>query len=115
MIDFSLSDKLTNDYTISNDLLYALQQIDLLFNTDIDDVLGNESFGSNYDKYLYTVGISNSSLENKIFDDISKLDLGNFTPSVTVNIVEGTVRDIALINITLSSNYEKYDKTYIIK
>lgn len=115
MIDFSLSHKLTDDIVVSNDLVCALQQIDLLFNTSIDDVLGDASFGTNYDKYLYTVGISNSALETKILNDLQQLNLCGFEPSVTVNIVEGTYRDIAFINITLTGAYDNYEKTYVIK
>lgn len=115
MIDFSISNKLTDELVISNDLICVLQQIDLLFNTDIDDVLGDSSFGTNYDKYLYTLGIGNASLEHKIMNDLYKLDLCGFKPSVTVKIVEGTQRDIAFIDITLTGDYEKFNKTYIIK
>ena len=115
MLDFSLSHKLTDNIVVNNDLIFVLQQIDLLFDTDVDDVLGN-SFGSNYDKYLYTLGVSNTALESKILNDISSLDLRGFTPSVTVSIVvEGTYRDIAFINITLTGDYEDYEKTYVIK
>lgn len=115
MIDFNTSEKLSNDLIISNDLLLVLQQIDLLFNTDINDVLGDDSFGSNYDRYLYTLGMSNVALEHKILSDINKLILFDFKPSVTVNIVEGTYRDIAFIDITLTGNYEEFNKTYVIK
>lgn len=115
MIDLNITNKLTDDIIINNDLIFVLQQIDLLFDTDIDDVLGDESFGTNYDKYLYTLGVSNASLESKIMNDLLKLDLCGFSPSVTVKIVEGTQRDIAFINITLSGDYEDYNKTYIIK
>jgi hypothetical protein len=115
MIDFSISNKLTDELVISNDLICVLQQIDLLFNTDIDDVLGDSSFGTNYDKYLYTLGIGNASLEQKIINDLYKLDLCGFKPSVTVKIVEGTQRDIAFIDITLTDDYEEFNKTYIIK
>lgn len=115
MIDFSVSNKLTDSLIINNDLIFVLQQIDLLFDTDINDVLGDSSYGTNYDKYLYTLGVSNYSLEMKITNDLYKLDLRGFTPSVTVNIVEGTQRDIAFIDITLTGNYEEYNKTYVIK
>lgn len=114
MIDFSLSNKLTDDLVINNNLVYVLQQIDLLFNTDVNDVLG-DSFGSNYDKYLYTLGVSNMGLESKIMNDLYKLDLCGFIPDVVVKIVEGTQRDIAFIDITLKGDYEEYNKTYIIK
>lgn len=115
MIDFSISNKLTDDIVINNDLICVLQQIDILFNTDLDDVLGDPNFGTNYDKYLYTLGVSNESLEYKISNDLLKLNLCGFTPTVTVKIVEGTERDIAIIDITLSKNYEDFNKTYIIK
>ena len=115
MIDFSLSNKLTDDCIVSNKLIYVLQQIDLLFDTCPGEVLGNMSFGTNYDKYLYNLSISNSTLENKILSDLNNLDLCGFSPSVNVHIVEGTVRDIAIINIKLTGDYEDYDKTYIIK
>ena len=115
MIDFACSNKLTDDVTISNDLLCVLQQIDLLFDTDLGDVLGDTNFGTNYDKYLYTVGLSNVSLETKITNDLYKLDLMGFVPTVTVSIVEGSQRDIAFIDITLSGNYEEFNKTYVIK
>ena len=115
MIDFSISNKLTDDIVINNNLIYVLQQIDLLFDTDINDVLGDLSFGTNYDKYLYTLGISNSSLETKILNDINSLDLCGFIPDVTVSIVEGTQRDIAFIDITLTGDYDEYNKTYVIQ
>ena len=115
MIDFSISNKLTDDLIINNDLLYVLQQIDLLFDTDINDVIGDSEFGTNYDKYLYTLGVSNLSLETKIMNDLQKIDLCGFVPTVSVKIVEGTQRDIAFIDITLTGDYEEYNKTYIIK
>ena len=115
MIDFSISNKLTDKLVINNNLIYVLQQIDLLFDTDIDDVLGDSEFGTNYDKYLYTLGVSNASLELKIMNDLKKIDLCGFIPSVSVKIVEGTQRDIAFIDITLTGDYEEYNKTYIIK
>jgi hypothetical protein len=115
MIDFSLSNKLSDDIVISNDLICLLQQVDLLFNTDINDVLGDINFGSNYDKYLYTLGMSNEALQEKILSDIKKLELFGYTPAVNVSIVEGTQRDIAFIDITFTGDYDDYNKTYVIK
>lgn len=115
MIDFALSNKFVDDVIIKNDLAYVLQQIDLLFDTDVNAVLGDINYGSNYDNYLYTLGMSNASLESKILADINKLDLMGFKPHVEVTIMEGTIRDIALINITLSGDYQEYNKSYVIK
>ena len=115
MIDFSLSNKLSDDIIISNDLTCLLQQVDLLFDTTPNDVLGDPDFGSNYDRYLYTLGISNDALERKILNDLYNIELFNFKPSVKVTIVEGTIRDIAFIDITFTGDYEQHNKTYIIK
>lgn len=115
MIDFSISNKLTDDIIISNDLICVLQQIDLLFDTDVNAVLGDPYYGTNYDKYLYTLGVSNVALETKIMNDLNKIDLCGFTPTVNVKIMEGTYRDIAIIDITLSGDYDTYNKTYVIK
>lgn len=114
MIDFNATNKFTTDLILNNDLMYVLQQIDLLFNTDVNDVLGS-NFGSNYDRYLYTLGMSNIGLETKIYNDLTQLDLCGFNPEVKVDIVEGTERDIAFINITIKGDYEEYNKTYMIK
>lgn len=114
MIDFALSNDLTDDILIGNDLMLVLQQIDLLFNTDIYDVLGDMNYGSNYDKYLYTLGMSNAALESKIQNDINKLDLRGYTVRVKVTIIEGTERDIALIEITIYGDYDSMSKTYVI-
>lgn len=115
MIDFNISNELSDNLIISNDLICVLQQIDLLFDTDVNDVLGDTNFGTNYDKYLYTLGMSNTALEQKILGDLYKLDLCGFRPSVSVKIVEGTQRDIAFIDITLTGDYEEHNKTYMIK
>ena len=114
MIDFTLSSKLSDDVQISNDLLCALQQIDLLFNTEPNEVLGDEQFGSNYDKYLYKLGVSNSALETKIANDIHQLNLFGYAPEVKVTIVDGTYRDIAFIDITLKGEFDYFTKTYMI-
>jgi hypothetical protein len=116
MIDFSISNKLTDDVIINNDLLHVLQQIDLLFDTEPGTVLGADGFGSNYDRYLYNIRMSPRDLEQHILSDIrDKIDLRNFTVNVYVSMIEGTVRDIAIIEIILSGNYETYSTSYVIK
>lgn len=115
MIDFSISNKLTDDVIVNNDLVFVLQQIDLLFDTNPNTVLGDNSFGTNYDRYLYNLGFSNTALEDQITHDLNKIDLMGFAPIVNVTIVEGTVRDIAMIDITLVGDYENYNTTYVIK
>lgn len=111
MIDFNLN---IGDPIAFKDIDIVLQQIDLLFDTTVKDVLGDEHFGSQYDKYLYELNISNDGLRQKVMYDLSKLDLQGFSPSVEVYFLEGSERDIAMIDITLSKDYENYNRTYKI-
>ena len=48
-------------------------------------------------------------------NDLNQLELFGFTPSVNVTITEGTVRDIAFIDITFSGEFGEYNKSYVIK
>jgi hypothetical protein len=114
MIDFNLSTDVFDGIILKDDLSCVLQQIDLLFNTEPYDVLGDFNYGTNYDKYLYTTGISNAALESKVLFDLNTLNLFGFKPSVKVILLEGTARDIALIDITFTGEYETYNKTYRI-
>jgi hypothetical protein len=117
MIDFNLFGEVSDKPIINTDEEYVVQQIEMLFRTDTESVLGDLSYGTNYDRYVYGMGISNTALESKILGDLKTLDLGMFNPSVSVSFIEGTVRDIALIDITLMSDggYEVFKKTYMIK
>lgn len=116
MIDFRIFDDIGNGPIVSSDEEYVIQQVELLFNTDKEAVLGDLTYGTNYDRYIYTTGISNYALESKILGDLKKLDLRGYTPSVTVQLMEGTIRDIALIDISFKGEYEidTFNKTYMI-
>jgi hypothetical protein len=117
MIDINIGNIITpakEKLILGNSAELVIQQVDILFGTDIYDVLGDD-FGTNYDKYLYVTGMSNSALEHKILSDLNKLDLLGFVPSVKVTLLEGTVRDIALIDITFTGDYETFNKIYKIE
>lgn len=117
MIDFNIFSELTDKPVLNTDEEFVVQQIDMLFNTDTESVLGDLSYGTNYDRYIYGVGVSNAALESKILGDLNRLDLRSLNPSVEVTFIEGTVRDIALIDITLTDDtgYDVYNKTFMIK
>lgn len=116
MIDINISagSNRNEKAILSNELELLIQQVDMLFGTDKGSVLGDNNYGTNYDKYLYTTGISNAALESKILSDLYSIELFNFKPSVNVILVEGSIRDIAIINITFTGEYETYNKTYRI-
>lgn len=91
-----------------------LQQIDMLFDTNPREVLGDVTYGTRYDKYLYNLNISNEGIKQAVLSDIMKLDLMGYTPQVEVILLEGTQKDIAIIDIIISDNYNSYRRTYKI-
>lgn len=115
MIDFNISNTYTDNVIISNDLMYVSQQIDMLFNTSLGDVLGDEFFGSNYGDYVYSIDFGNGDIEQKIKNDLGTLDLCGITPEVVVRLIEGTERDIALVEIILDESMPNLNKIYVIE
>lgn len=113
MVDFSLY-KRSGKSTINTEVDLIIQQVDLLFDTSPTEVLGDEYFGTQYDKYLYDVKLSADNLKNIIYSDISQLNLMGWTFDVEVYLLQGTEQDIALIQITFMKGIESIKKTYKI-
>ena len=110
-MDFHLNN---GESFLKRDIDYVLQQIDMLFDTTPREVLGDTEYGTNYDVYLYNLNTSNEGLKSKILSDIYSLDLRGYKIDVEVSFLEGTQRDIALIDIKLNRNYESHRRIYKI-
>ena len=118
MIDFNINSNIisgSESLILGSPVELILQQVDMLFNTDVNDVLGDETYGTNYDRYLYSTDISTKALESKVLNDLYKLELFGFSPSVSITLFTGTQRDIALIDITFTGEYDSFNKTYRIE
>lgn len=112
MIDFS---RVTSTTTIENTAEFVLQQIDILLDTDKCEVLGEPRFGSDYDKFLYELNISNTYIENYIYNNITEnVDLMGWELSVHVDLMVGTKTDIILVEISVSKNNDVFSKVYKI-
>lgn len=111
MVDFNLS---PGNPVVADDVALVLQQIDILFDTYNGEVISDINFGTDYERCLYDLQLSNAGLEEKVNSDLSKLDLRGFQREVHVYLLQGSEQDIALIDIILKRNNEKYNKTYKI-
>ena len=117
MIDFS-ADTASAVKWADRDIL--LQEIDLLFDTAPGvlfdtapgEVLGQESFGTRYDRFLYNLSITNEGVRQQVLSDLSKIDLRGYEPEVDVLLMEGTEHDIAFIRISLTREGETFNRTY---
>lgn len=112
MIDFALT---TDAPIFEHDVDLVLQQIDMLFDTDYNEVLGDDMYGSDYRKYLYNIRLSNSEIRDYTLSNIhNNVNLCGFSVDVQVDIMLGTQNDIILITVSLSKSGEIYEKTYNI-
>lgn len=106
MIDFSLDE---NKAVLNNDVDLIKQQIDILFDTDKMEVLGNSTFGTHYEEFLYDVKMPAEAIEYTVTRDISSLNLFGYVPYVKVEMYQGTENDIILVKIDLVRDVENYE------
>lgn len=111
MIDFSLDE---NKAVINNEIDLIKQQIDILFDTDKMEVLGNSTFGTHYEDFLYDLKMSAEAIEYTVSRDLSQLRLFGYTPYVKVEFYQGTENDIILVKIDLIRDIENYEITFKI-
>lgn len=111
MIDFNLY---TDNVTTMSDEENIIQQMDILFDTRPKDVLGQEDFGTRYDKFLYDLTITNGTIQSIVLDDLNKLELFGYVPTVNVYLLKGTQNDILMLDIHMSRADNDFQKIYKI-
>lgn len=109
MKDFCLTDD--NVFLVEErDLL--VQQIDMLFDTTPNEVLGEE-YGTNFYDFLWDLSASAADVteytKSVIYANINLMD---WDLEVETNLLQGTQNDIILITIRLSKYNMEYEKTY---
>lgn len=127
MVDFNLDYNIesninkennnTKDFQLSNKVDILLQSINLLFETSKDELYGNTEYGTNYEVFLYDLKANSDQITNQVYKDIYSLGsdiLGNYKVNVNTVLLQGTERDIALIEIDIYDiiNKENYNKIY---
>lgn len=111
MVDFNLN---SGNPVITKDIDLVMQQIDILFDTHKNEVFGQDDFGTDFERLLYDLQLSNSSMEYAVQSALNQLDLRGYQSEVKVYFFEGSQKDIALIEIGLFKEGEVYKKTYSI-
>jgi len=103
----------TNKIIEDKILEVIVQKLEMLLYTWENEVLGQDSvgFGISLEKYLWETKVSNDILKSKIVKGISKwipeLDIMGY--DLTLNLYEGTVRDILELNFVIKG----YNVTFI--
>ena len=99
-----------NFLTDERDLI--IQQIDMLFDTLPNEVLG-ENYGTNFYQFLWDMNCSNQEISEYTKQVIkNNVNLFGWSCDVETTILEGTKNDILLITVKLSTDFDSFEKTY---
>ena len=113
MIDLAID----NRVYINDDLDEALQELDILFNTECTELIGDTDFGVNIEQFLWTLTPMTDSLKSYISNKLRECTyLQKFNYSIDVKYYEGDFRSTyhLIINIYLN-NHQKIKKEYNFK
>jgi len=91
--------KLTEEELIN----VIVQKLEMVLFTNKGDLMGDTSFGSDLEYYLWSTRIPSVDIKRKISDQISKYipELYTIGYSLVVDIYEGTVRDIMYLRFKI--------------
>lgn len=84
-----------------------ITQIQTILFTNTGEVMGENSFGCDLEKYIYEFNSSGHNIKSMIVDQINKYCplADKYSLDVEVEFMRGEVRDIAFIDITIDSRY----------
>jgi hypothetical protein len=113
MIDLALD----NRVYINNDVEEALQELDLLFDTECTELLGDKDFGVSLDQFLWTLTPTTEALRDYIGEKLHQLKyLNNFRYDFDVKYYDAEYKSIYHIIIELYvDDYQKIKKEYTFK
>lgn len=113
MIDFNYND---DGIILDHKVDLVLEQLDMLLSTHKCAVLGDPDYGQDFEKFLYELNQTNASIQEYITKTVvNNIDLMGMDLEVSVEILEGTIRDIILVNIILMHNGMMYNRVFKIE
>lgn len=97
-----------NEYKLTeNDpMRFVIQKLENLLMSNKGDVLGDPEYGCDLQYFLWKTGVPTETVKRVIYEQVNKYipELFNFNFSASVDMYEGTVRDIMYINITVQES-----------
>ena len=113
MLDISLNDKIF----IDNELDAAIQELDLILNTENTELIGDTQFGTTLEHFLWTLTPTTEEFNNYIKEKLSTLYYFNqFKHNIHTEYHEGEFRSIYHLIIEIYTDEETYvQKEYTFK
>lgn len=83
---------------------FIIQKLEMVLFTNKGDVIGQDDFGANLEHYLWSTNVPANRIEREIQSQIDEYvsELNNYDYSLSVDLYEGTVRDILFVNIKIT-------------
>lgn len=112
MIDLSLD----NNVFIKTKLDAALQELDILFNTENTELIGYPEFGTNWTQFLWQMSPSPNDLRSYIYEKIADtFFLSQLTVDVAVNVMNYEYDGMYHVQISISDGLETKYRNYDLK
>lgn len=100
MYDISIN---SNNLFVTDKIDAAIQELDLLFNTEPTELIGDVDYGTNWYNYLWSLTPMSNDLKNYIINKISQTYFASqFTPIVDVDFIQGNNTSVYVIKISLT-------------
>lgn len=100
MIDLAIDSRVF----INTPLEAAVQELDLIFNTERTELIGEPTYGTNFEYFLWNLNPDASELKRYIIEQLSinSLFLPQMNVDVNVEIYEGDYRNIYLVGVSIT-------------
>jgi len=112
MIDLAIDSRVF----ITNKLDAAVQELDILFNTTNGELIGYSSFGTNFEQFLWQMNDASNTLQTYIYDKIKDtFFLRDMITDVNVSTLDGEMRRIYVVQISVSDGTNTQNRTYQLR
>lgn len=102
MIDLALDGKIFIDNTVDA----ALQELDMLFNTEKTELINNVQYGTNFEQFLWVLNPSEEQLKKYISEQITNTYfLSSMDYDINVEILKGDFRLIYFVQISVTDAF----------
>ena len=112
MIDLAIDSRVF----ITSKLDEAVQELDMIFNTTNGELIGYSSFGTTFEQFLWQINDASNMLQTYIYDKIKdSFFLRDMLTEVNVTTMEGEMRRIYVVKISVSDGTNTQNRTYQLR
>jgi hypothetical protein len=94
----------SNQIIVDDVIQVIVNKIEMILFTNQGDFIGDISLGSNLSTYLWNTNVSADYIQNVIQEQFNQYipELVNYNTTLNVQLMEGTLADILVVNITIN-------------